>query len=334
MEPLISIIIPYYKAKDYIAQCVESLLSQSEKRIEIIIAVDKKDEDGKKYLESKNWPKVRVISGGNEVSANRNAGLDAAIGKYVYFIDADDFLIRNDTFETLLKGAEENIADLSIGEFDLYLNESDEFAIGGRLSAGPGLITVKEALEMSFATRTMFVSIWNCLFRRKFIADERLDETMVAAEDGYYMLRMLRKKPRIYCAKGLVSYGYRKGQSYSSDSKNVIKRMSGWMKMREEGRNLIENEYPELMDTMYLDYFKVMLGSLLVYAEMSSKKDGTFKEGKELYKDLRKRCLAFGKLPKKYLTVKKERGMLALLKLNLLWRYYRIRRVLFPRKGR
>lgn len=64
MTPLISVIIPYYKADKYIDQCVDSILLQTIKDIEIIIAVDAKDSDGKAFLEAKMWSRTRIVGGG------------------------------------------------------------------------------------------------------------------------------------------------------------------------------------------------------------------------------------------------------------------------------
>lgn len=331
MEPLISVIIPYYKADQYIDKCVGSILSQTIKDIEIIIAVDIKDTKGKQNLETKKWPSVRVITGGNDVSANRNAGLNAAKGKYVFFIDADDFLIRDDAFEVMVNDIEGSNADVALGEFDFYFSEQGKFENGSRLSKS-GAIDVPEALKMRFETGRFFVGVWNTFIKRDFIGDLRFDESMTVAEDGMFCLGLLKKKPKVYTAKGLVSYGYRKEGSYNSSAKSYIKTVGGWIHFLDEGKTFVESEYPELKDAMLKNYSESALHFLMNLPLRANKSDGTFKPGKKIYKQLRKKYLSFGKFPRKHLSSKREKIWDMLLRLNLLWRFYRIMRTLFPKK--
>lgn len=334
MEPLISVIIPYYKADPYIERCVESIFSQTVKDVEIVIAVDEKDISGKKFLESKNWPSVKVITGGEEVSANRNAAINEAKGKYFFFIDADDFLLRDDTFEIMLKGISDNNADMAIGEMDLYYEERDEIVRAFRLPEDIlDVIDVREALKIRYDSRSMFVGSCNILYKRELIGDARFDEALVAAEDGVFTLEILKKRPRIYAAKGLVSYAYRKGQYFSSISKAPMKRMYGLMEMREKDKELVEKEFPEFKDFVYLDYFSTLRRFLIDSCTKASKKDGSLKDGKKLHKWLRKKYMNSKKEVKQYLGTDNVVWRL-LLRLNLLWRTYRILATISPNKER
>ena len=110
----ISIIVPCYNTKLYIEQCLNSLINQTLKEIEII-CIDGSSDDGSfevlREYETKD-SKINVYSKQNEgVSLSRNFGMDRAQGKYLMFVDADDWIDKN-TCEIAYEKAEKEQADL------------------------------------------------------------------------------------------------------------------------------------------------------------------------------------------------------------------------------
>ena len=107
-DTLISVIIPVYNVENYLAQSVESILKQSFENFEIILVDDgSTDSSGRicdEYVEKdERIAAIHQKNGG--LSAARNSGLSEAEGKYVYFLDSDDY-IANNTLETLVEIAE------------------------------------------------------------------------------------------------------------------------------------------------------------------------------------------------------------------------------------
>ncbi len=94
MEPLISIIIPFYKKKEYIAQTINSVIKQSYKNFELILIYDDPDKSDLKYVKKilKNIKRKKIIINDNNIGAglSRNLGILKAKGKYISFIDSDD----------------------------------------------------------------------------------------------------------------------------------------------------------------------------------------------------------------------------------------------------
>ena len=113
-KPLISIIIPVYGVEKYIAQCLESVINQTYKNLEIIVVndgtKDKSAEIAKEYATKDSRIKVYDFQNGG-LSVARNRGLEIATGDYISYIDSDDWLDTK-VYETLLETAMKNEADM------------------------------------------------------------------------------------------------------------------------------------------------------------------------------------------------------------------------------
>ena len=110
----VSIIIPVYNAEEHLTKCVESVLAQTEKNIEIILIDDGSRDSSLDICQAyeKQDERVRVIHQENfGVSVARNRGIEIAVGEYIGFVDSDDW-IQRDMYERLLKEAEETGAEV------------------------------------------------------------------------------------------------------------------------------------------------------------------------------------------------------------------------------
>ena len=120
-QPLISIIVPVYQVKDYVGECVESLMAQTYMNLEILL-VDDGSTDGSgaicdEYACGDN--RIRVIHQENQgLSSARNTGLDQAKGEYVAFVDSDD-AVRPDFIEILYDLADRYQADIAACAYEL-----------------------------------------------------------------------------------------------------------------------------------------------------------------------------------------------------------------------
>lgn len=93
----VSIIVPIYNAEKFIKKCIESILNQSYKNLELILVNDgSKDNSSKIINQYKNNKRVNIFTQKNHGAAyTRNFGLKQATGKYVTFIDSDDFIDKD-----------------------------------------------------------------------------------------------------------------------------------------------------------------------------------------------------------------------------------------------
>ena len=109
----LSVIIPVYNAEKYLADCLESVLSQSLKEIEVVCVNDGSTDRSSEILESyaQKDRRVKVIHQSNQgAGPSRNAGIKNAEGKYIAFMDSDDWYPEKDSLESMFTVAEENNA--------------------------------------------------------------------------------------------------------------------------------------------------------------------------------------------------------------------------------
>ncbi|MBR1540013.1 MAG: glycosyltransferase [Clostridia bacterium] len=132
-EELISIIVPVYKVEKYLDKCINSIVSQTYKNLEVILVDDgSPDSCGKMCDEwTQKDTRIKVIHKENGgLSDARNFGLDCAKGKYIQFVDSDDY-IEKDMIEFLYKNLKENNADISICS-NYMVDEENVINVGTR----------------------------------------------------------------------------------------------------------------------------------------------------------------------------------------------------------
>lgn len=130
--PFISIIVPVYNVELYIDQCVNSLINQTLKNIEIILVDDESTDNSGRICDQyeKKYNNIKVIHKKNGGLGNaRNAGLEKAQGKYIAFVDSDDY-VSNNMYKTLYNLALENDSDCVYCEWQRFwetpsVNEND-----------------------------------------------------------------------------------------------------------------------------------------------------------------------------------------------------------------
>ena len=130
MEPLVSIIIPVYGVEQFIGQCLESVIVQTYKNLEVIIindgTKDKSADIAKDYARRDSRIKVFDFENGG-VSVARNRGLSLCKGDYIFFVDGDDW-INKCMLQDLVNHATTNDVDMikfGVEEIDLEKNKCD-----------------------------------------------------------------------------------------------------------------------------------------------------------------------------------------------------------------
>ena len=119
MLPKVSIIVPIYKVEKYLNRCIDSILNQTYKNIEVILVDDGSPDRCGAICDnySKIDKRIKVIHKKNEGLAEaRNAGIKIATGEYISFVDSDDFINKN-MYKVLYENAIKYDADISMCQF-------------------------------------------------------------------------------------------------------------------------------------------------------------------------------------------------------------------------
>lgn len=125
----VSIIVPIYNVEKYLEECLESLVKQTLKEIELILVIDGSIDSSEAIARSyeHKYNNIKIIVQENQgLSGARNTGLRAAEGKYVYFVDSDDY-ISLDAMELLYDTAERKNADVVLFDADVFIDGIVEF---------------------------------------------------------------------------------------------------------------------------------------------------------------------------------------------------------------
>lgn len=225
-KPLVSIIVPVYNAQKCIAQCIESILSQTYQNFELILMDDgSKDESGNICDEYANKDsRVKVIHKENSgVSDTRNQALKLAKGEYLQFVDADDWLTMNAT-ETLVSAIIENNCELVISDF--YRVIDNKVSSKGSIDY-EGVLTLKEfALHLMERPADFYYGVlWNKLYKKSIIDEYQLsmDPKISWCEDFIFNLRYLEHVQKIYVSQVPIYYYVKTKNSLVSQSSSFEK---------------------------------------------------------------------------------------------------------------
>lgn len=170
-SPLLSLVVPVYNVAPYLPRCLESLAALNPPADEIIV-VDDGSTDGCAAILAEfapRLPQMRVIRQENGgLSAARNTGLDAARGKYLAFVDSDDF-VAADAYAEALRLAEAEQLDMVLLNADYHFEgRQADYAIHADVP-GTGIVPGREWLRQRFRAGRMLHMVWMHLYRRDFI---------------------------------------------------------------------------------------------------------------------------------------------------------------------
>lgn len=263
--PKISVIVPVYKAEKFIEECVESILNQSFSDLELILIDDgSPDKSGEMCDElAKKDNRIRVFHQENGgVCAARNKGLDEAIGEYVFFVDSDDYLPCN-AVELLYTDAVNNNADLSIGR--MYADKPEESP-----QENVQIWTGKEGLINGLRDNPALYGCCSKLFRRELIGDVRFAVGRRVHEDGYFTFLNLIKQP-VVTVRNACTYIYRVNLD-SASHEAFSDKYFDVLHIEEIKRQIIEEQFPELIDLAYNKLVKAHITMLHLFCKTKDKK--------------------------------------------------------------
>ena len=206
MKDLISIIIPVYNAERTLERCIDSVLAQTHKNIEVICIVDGASDGSADIL---NWhaerdSRIKIIEQESKGPATaRNAGLDMATGDYIGFVDADDY-IDPAMYERLLKAIKG--AELAnCGHMSFFADGTEKIITPGLR----GTVDIKDACTLGCLVVFAPDFIWDKLFVAKIIREKgiRFPDGRVYGEDTVFLIKYLSHvKKAVFAIEPLYFY--------------------------------------------------------------------------------------------------------------------------------
>lgn len=221
---MITVVVPVYNNALYLESCLDSILAQTYRDLEIICVNDGSTDNSLELLHTiaKRDPRVTVLSQENAgVSAARNAGLELAHGDFVAFVDSDDEL-EPDMYETLLKLATEYQADIAhCGYKRMHLDGTEKNI------QGTEKLLVQDswnAIQCLLTGKFFVGSLWNKLYKKELFSDVRFDTSLKINEDVLINVQVFLKAKKLVFLDVPKYYYYERASSSCSRTNQLRKK--------------------------------------------------------------------------------------------------------------
>lgn len=290
-EKLVSVIIPAYNIEDYIGRCLDSIISQTYKNLEIIVVDDGSRDHTGEILDNyaKKDRRIKVIHKENGgVSSARNKGIEAAEGDYIGFIDGDD-LIESEMYKTLVDLLEEENADIAhCGYQMVFPDRIDYYHNTGKKK----IQTTEEGLKDLLSGEMIEPGLVNKIYKKELIKNCRLDETVKINEDLLmnYQLFKLSQKSVYY---DITPYSYMIRSSSATGANSLITKREDALRVLNQIKDDCINN--NLLSIIYKRYIYLLMAICRddlkdrSYIEYQKKQRKQLK--KELKTDIFKSCI-------------------------------------------
>ena len=220
-QALISVIIPVYNVENYLRECVDSVLSQTYQNFEIILVDDGSTDSSGKICDeyASNDERICVIhQKNNGPSKTRNTGLDNATGKYIYFLDSDDY-VESNTLELLISTAESNNADLVFFDARSFTDDGSEVKQGYIVKETYKPKSGYEILTELHNNKDYHCSVVLLFINRSLLNDNKIRflESAYCSEDMLFTYKMFCASSKTaQCKNTLYHRRYRSGSIVTS----------------------------------------------------------------------------------------------------------------------
>ncbi|MFR5737749.1 MAG: glycosyltransferase family 2 protein [Coprococcus sp.] len=274
MCDLISVIVPIYNVEKYIRKCVDSIINQTYKNLEIILVDDGSPDGCGKICDEYERIDSRIVvihkkNGG--LSDARNAGLEVMHGKYVAFVDSDDW-IESEMYQRLYENMMTFHADMSFGGVtdDIIDEKGIEKSVkisnyGNTPFAENKIAAMKRYFHGSWAA-------WDKLYRASLFDDVKFPVGEIN-EDEAIVIELLEQCDRV-CYTNEVFYHYIKRENSGSITmSDFSKKKLAWQDHCANNLKIIQEKYPELEKDAAVRYRNSLLWSLTEIALSNSNED-------------------------------------------------------------
>ena len=217
----VSVIIPVYNVEEYLPKCLDSIINQSLKDIEIILVNDGSPDNSQNIIEEYKKKDKRIISiikeNGGQGSA-RNLGLTKAKGEYIAYVDSDDYIEPDMLLEMYNKAKDQDLDIVICGYKNIYKDREEELLISKNLLTD----TLADKKSKIFNT----ISPWSKIYKRDFLLKSKVlfEEDRVWYEDFAYSVKLLSSTSKI----GIVNkplYDYLIRENSTMNNTKILKNL-------------------------------------------------------------------------------------------------------------
>lgn len=276
----ISIITAVYNTEKFVEKCINSLLNQTYKNIELIIVEDCSTDNSKKTIKKfENYDNVKIIYNKENkgLSYSRNIGLENATGDYIGYIDSDDY-VDEDYYEKLMNSLMKNKSDIAICDMKIvYEFKNNEEVISKCCNAD-------KFSKVNVINNGLAASACNKLFKRELISKYKFDEGKVN-EDIAVIIPTIVNAKKISYAENCYYYYVQRGGSIQNSSfsfkrfdifygvEKTLERIKGY------------KDYKQIKDALIYNQLIVMLIYIVPKEKDFFKRRKIIKKFNELSKD-------------------------------------------------
>lgn len=252
-KPILSIIIPVYNSKNYLKECLDSVVSNNLNQVEILVINDGSDDGSAKIIKeySNRYPQIIYYNRENRgVSSSRNFGLRKSKGEWIWFIDSDDIILTQ-TFK--------EICQLLVStNLDVFLFQYREFEdkVNYKIRKKVYLNNAKEKISRYDAMKSLINSNyatfpWNKIFKRTLFSNIEFPEDRNFTEDMAVIYRLYDKASLFYITTESL-YFYRQRQNSLIHTISVDKLKSSALS-HYEMTVFFEKKYPKLTQKLEIE---------------------------------------------------------------------------------
>ena len=285
--PKVSVIVPVYNTEKYLKQCIDSIICQTLKEIEIIIVDDGSKEECAILCDelAKTDERIKVIHKKNEgLGLARNSGMEEACGEYIGFVDSDDY-INEIMYQSLYEAALKNNADLvlsgisfvggnTFGKSGEYVEKNyfDKDTIFENKDIKNLLLGVIGALPAEPDDSRYGVSVCKNIFKRSLLQQENVQfvsERKIISEDTIFMVDYIKFVKKAVGIPGAF-YCYRRNdeslsKSYRSDRFEKI--LVFLYELEEHIKDMaVKEEYQLYFNRLIQGYGRILCSQEIMYA--------------------------------------------------------------------
>lgn len=269
-NPELSVIVPVYNVESYLPACLNSLLNQSADNLEIIAVNDGSTDDSPKILSTyeEKYENLRVVHQVNAgLSAARNSGIEHSNGKYIGFLDSDDFA-GHDAYKTLLEIAAKQKADIVKSGILIFKDKTGSIV---KLRQKPDLnikMDTSNTTLKKYLQGKMNTVVWDGIYRRELFRDLKFPVGR-KYEDHYYTPNALLQS-KSFCQTSDILFYYRKREGAITHKGDVNGKVDKVQSLNELYNVIQETGNPESFGPLFSKFFLNMVSNYhnsLVYAD-------------------------------------------------------------------